>query len=332
VSESSNSRLPTLIFGGVISIVVGIASGYGVNWLSEKKAELTYDVTSIQAFPGQERVGIVAVKISNSGSKELENIDATVRFSDAEVKEILFQGLTPQMTSKDKNNIRFQIPFLNAAENFSVQVLVSPTSQVLQTPHVDLRAKGAVGTPLDRKSEEAGGKKKELWSLLASAVAAVFALLSAVMLKIRTSKLSLSETVQAITKPADGHTGDQRDVFAYVLGFCELSSDANFIRSWPRDLSYWSISDILADRWIAEGDAKTIRAGILAFDKIIDYAQIAPSSARIIQLNIARLFLALNDAPSARSHLTQAKAEDDKVIAKRIHFHPALLQLSQPDA
>lgn len=332
MSETSTSKIPTLIFGGVISIIVGIASGYGVNWLGEKKAELTYDVTSIQAFPGQERVGIVAVKISNSGSKELENIDAAVRFSDAEVKEILFQGLTPQLISKDKSSVHFQIPFLNATENFSVQILVLPISQVLHTPNVDLRAKGAVGIPLDRSKAEASYKGKELWSLFASAVAAVLALLSAVLIKIRTARLSILETVQAITKSPDGHSGDQRDVFAFVLGFFELSSDANSIRSWPRDLSYWSISDILTDKWIAEGDVRTIRLGISAFGQIIDYAYMAPSSVRIVQLNIARLYLTLNDVPSAKSHLTLAKAEKDKVIAKRIHLHTELLKLDQSEA
>lgn len=332
MSETSSSKLSPLIFGGIISIVVGIASGYGVNWLSEKKAELTYDITSIQAFPGQERVGIVAVRISNSGSKELENIDAAVRFSDAEVKEILFQGLTPQMTSKDKNGIRFQIPFLNANENFSVQVLVSPTSQILQTPAVDLRAKGAVGIPLDRTTSEAGGKEKELWSVLVSAVATVLALLAVVAVKIRTSKLSLSDTVESVTNPGNGQNGDQRDVFAYVLGFCGLSSEANFIRSWSRELSYWSISDILTERWITEADDKTIRLGISALEKIIGYAHMAPSSARIIQLNIARLFIALNNNSSARKHLTLAKEEDDKVISKRVAFDPLLSNLAQTNA
>lgn len=328
MSEALNSKLLPLIFGGIISVIVGIASGYGVNWLSEKKAELTYDITSIQAFPGQERVGIVAVKISNSGSKELENIDATVRFADAEVKEILFQGLTPQTTSKDKNGIRFQIPFLNAAENFSVQVLVSPTSLALQTPAVDLRAKGAVGIPLDRTTSETGGKTKELWSALVSAVATVMALV-AVMIKIRTSRLSLPEAVEAVTNPVSGHEGDQRDVFAYVLGFCGLSSEANFIRSWPRNMSYWSISDILTDRWIAGADDATIRLGISALEQVIEYAQIATSSARIIQLNIARLFIALKENTSASQYLALASLVDDKVISKRVSFDPALINLSQ---
>ena len=328
MSETYSSKLSPLIFGGIISIIVGIASGYGVNWLSEKKAELTYDITSIQAFPGQERVGIVAVRISNSGSKELENIDASVHFSDAEVKEILFQGLMPQMTSKDKNGIRFQIPFLNASENFSVQVLVSPTSQALKIPAVDLRAKGAVGIPLDRTTLEAGGKKNNLWSVLVSAVATVMALLAAVTLKIRTSKLSISETVDIVTKPSTGHDGDQRDVFAYVLGFCGLPTEANFIRSWTRDLSYWSISDILTERWITEADEKTIRLGISALENIIGYARVAPSSARIIQLNIAKLLIAINDTTSAKQHLTLAMAEDDKVISKRLAFDPLLSNLS----
>lgn len=332
MSDSSASKFPTLLFGGIISIVVGIASGYGVNWLSEKKAELTYDVTSIQAFPGQERIGIVAVRISNTGSRELENIDATVRFSDAEVKEILFQGLTPQTTNKEKGGVRFQIPFLNPAENFSVQILVSPTAQALQQPSVDLRAKGAVGIPINRDVSEKELSMKNLWSLLASAAATIMALSAAVVIRAKTSRISVIETANAIASMGNRHSGDQRDVFAYVLGLCGLSVDANFIRAWPRDLSYWSISDILADRWIEANDEKVIRSGISALTELIDYAEIHPSSGRIIQLNISRLYLALNDAPSAKRYLNLANAEGDKVIAKRVALNPTLQELSRTNA
>ncbi|MBT9613920.1 MAG: hypothetical protein IV108_11725 [Burkholderiales bacterium] len=332
MSESSNSKFTILIFSGVLSVIVGVASGYGVNWLSEKKAELTYDITSIQAFPGQERIGIVAVRISNSGKKELENIDATVRFSDAEVKEVLFQGLTPQMSTKERSNVRFQIPFLNATEGFSVQILVSPNSQALQQPTVDLRAKGAIGIPSDRSAGEKSSSSKDLLTLIASAAATVLALMTAVMIKLRTSNVSFSEIVSGITKPATGHSGDQRDVFAYVLGFCGLTGEANLIRGWPRDLSYWSISDLLTDRWIAEGDEKNIRAGIAGFDQLVGYAELVPSSIRIIQLNIARLYIALNDLPSARKYLSLATNSEDLVISKRINLNPVFSQLKQADA
>lgn len=331
MAESSNSKLPTLIFGGLISVIVGVASGYGVNWLSEKKAELTYDVTSIQAFPGQERIGIVAVRITNSGKKELENIDATVRFSDAEVKEIIFQGLTPQTSSKEGSGIRFQIPFLNPAEDFSVQILVSPNKQVLQTPMVDLRAKGAVGIPANRSAENVGSKK-ELWTLTASAAMALVALSMAVLLSRKLTKRAESVYATPHANIGTGHEGDQRDVFAYILGSCGLHEDAGLIRSCTRDLSYWSISDLLTDRWIASGNEANIRAGATALDRLISYALLAQESVRIIQINIARLYVAVNDEASARKYVALSTSENDPIISKRLVINPAIAQLKQQNA
>ena len=95
-STTSSFGLPTLIAGGLVSLIVGVGTGYLVNWLGEKRQLLTYDITSVQAFPGQkEKVGIVSVRIANKGQKELEDIQGSVQFSDADVRELTFQGLSP---------------------------------------------------------------------------------------------------------------------------------------------------------------------------------------------------------------------------------------------
>jgi hypothetical protein len=311
MSESSSSKWSMLIFGGLVSIIVGVASGYGVTWLNEKKAELTYSVTSIQAFPGQERIGIVAVKISNSGKKDLENIDVTVRFADAEVKEVLFQGLVPQATNKEKDNIRFQIPFLNATENLTVQILVSPKSEVIRQPSVELRSKGAIGVLADNKAEES----HPFWNIVATAAATLVAI-STLLAKVGSKKYSVVDIENK------KHSDDQRDIFSYVLGLFGLTAESNLVREWPRKLSYWSISDLLTDHWMINRDEKKIQIGIDVFEKIIDYAGVADSSIRIIQLNIAKLYITINDSVSAQKYISMAESESDPVVLKRIKIDP----------
>ncbi len=314
MNDSSNSKWSIILFSGILSLIVGVASGYGVNWLSEKKAELSYDITAIQAFPGQEPVGIVALKIINSGKKELENIDANLRFSDAEVKEVIFQGLTPQSTSKDKNSLRFQIPFLNPTENFSVQILVSPNSETLQKPLVDLRAKGAIGIPFTQDETE---KNKGTLTIFVAVLATLLTLFSAI-------KLKSGDKFDQGKK----HSGDQRDLYAFVLSNCKLSHEAELIRAWPRDLSFWSASDILTEHWLQNIDRNTILSGITAFNELINYAEVAPSSVRILQLNAARLCLALNDIQLTRKYLADATSVKDLTISNRIKMLPSLSQLS----
>ncbi len=316
MDDKANSKWATWIFGGIISIVVGIASGYGVNWLTEKKAELSYDITSIQAFPGQERIGIVAVRVINSGKKELENIDAGFRFPDAEIKEIQFQGLNPQTLSKDKTSLRFQLPFLNASESFLVQVLVSPNSESLQRPIVDLRAKGAIGIPFQPDEIE----KIDKQHVLALSVSAFVPFLTLYLFRKR-SGFSIDPLIST------GHFDDQRDIFAFILGAYGFIDDAEGIKKWPRELSYWSISDMLTEKWLNSGDNQKLISGREILNQLIEYAKIADESKRILLVNLARLSMALNDRKSAIEYITKAASDKRKIVKDRIKIHKELAGL-----
>ncbi len=297
MSEKGGSRWLAVILSAIVSGIVGVGSGYAVNRLTEKPAALTYDITSIQAFPGQERVGIVAVRISNSGKKELENIDGTITLPDAEIREVVYQGLTPQTTNRDRSSVRFQLPFINPTEAFSVQLLVLPSTQVLSEPKVDLRARGAVGSPLERDK----GTKSVFASIATAVVATLTAIPLVAVFLVRKEMRSVRDTISAFTVSAStDHSGDQRDVFAFVLGRHNLLEEANLLRQWPRELEYWSISDLLTERWLSAADQGRIRDGIKAFDELVQYAAIADSSICAIQLNAAKLSLALSDAETAK--------------------------------
>jgi hypothetical protein len=96
-------------------------------------------------------------------------------------------------------------------------------------------------------------------------------------------------------------------------------------------LAYWSISDLLTERWLSAADQGRIRDGIKAFDELIQYASIADSSACAIQLNAAKLSLALSDAETAKRYVSLAVARGTEAfIRKRIEFDPALSKLTPP--
>lgn len=326
-SSASNSKLTTLIIAGVISLVVGVASGYLVNWISEKRLLLTYDITAIQAFPGQqERIGIVAVRVANGGQKELENIDGTIVFADAEVKDISLQGLTPNAVTQQKrvDSVEFRVPFLNAGEQFSVQILVTPKQPSLQSPTVNLRAKGTVGRAEAKgESKQDRSVRDELFPLIAAAVATLIAAALTVILRLggRTSALD-------VLLRRSGYSDDQRDVFAYILGLDGFVEEAQHIRHWPREWSYWSISDYLTERWLFNaGDKECLAKGRAVFERLLQYAQVADSSVHILHLNAARLAIALGDTEAARAHVQAATSAKDIVISKRLLLDQPLSKL-----
>jgi len=327
-STASNSKFTTLLIAGGISLVVGVGSGFLVNWLSEKRLLLTYDITAIQAFPGQqERIGIVAVRVANGGQKELESIDGTILFTDAVVKEVSLQGLTPNAATQQKraDGVDFRVPFLNAGEQFSVQVLVTPKQQDLQSPSVSLRAKGTVGRA-EAKGESKHGKsiRDELFQLIAAIGAALVAGALTVVLRLKGRVSPLDMMI------GFGPSDDQRDVFAYVLGLDGFLEEAQLVRHWPRDWSYWSISDFLTERWLSNaGDKERLTKGRTVFEHLLQYAQFAKSSSRILHLNSARLAMALGDTEAARIHVQAATTTKDIVISKRLLLDQSLSNLAE---
>lgn len=315
MSDKSRSSYVALIFGGILSIAVGVASGYVVNWLNEKNAELTYDITAVQAFPGQEKIGIVSVKVNNSGKKELENIDARIIFDDAELKEVIFQGLTPQASKKEANGIRFQMPFINPGETFSVQLLVSPVGGTLSKPIVDVRGKGAVATLLDTKIQRSS--LSEFTTLAVAALGTLGAGILGFAFSQRSGRLVLSSLYN---EESSKHRGDQRDIFAFVLGVNGFQDIASELRSTNREMSYWSISDELTERWLINGDEDTIKRACTVLENIFDYAKIQEMSQGVLLINAARLCLKFNDKETAKKYILRANVEKDSVAKTRVEL------------
>lgn len=314
-----------IVLTGIVSLVVGIIGGVAVKYFTEKSGQLTYDVTALQVFPSQtKKIGIIAVRVSNTGKKEVEDVHCRVTLEDAEITEA---ALSPAMVPvlQSPKFAEFTIPFLNPAESVSLQLLVQPTSDGLKAPQVDLRGKGTVGQV---KTAAAAGLPPSVLGIVAAAFSAILAMSTILRLwfRRRSELIPDQKPVRAV------HSDDQRDILAFILGASDFHEDAAAIRNATRKRSYWSICDELTEKWLATKDLSIMERGIVALERCLDYAAIADSSKRLVQLDIARLALGKGDAELAIRHMKCARKEGDEVVEKRIAFDEALQELAKDQA
>jgi hypothetical protein len=322
-SQETGSKIPTLLGAGIISLVVGVTSGFLVNWLNEKSLLLTYDITATQSFQGQnERIGIAAIRISNGGKAELEKIEGIITFTDATVKEVLLDGAPPDASTERKTNTRIDvhIPSLNPGEQPSLHVLVSLNGRELSTPSISLRAKGTTGRPEDKTKNSASFLDQTAPMLTTGAM--VLVTLTAFFLRRTGNPLAGLRSIS---------NDDNRDVFAFALTSNGLPDEANTIRNFPREPHIWALTDLVTQLLLATGVPEKMAKGVAALEAVLSsYSDIAEASQRILHLNATTLALAANDKPLAQSHFVLATTKKDSNITKRIKASKALSELPSP--
>jgi hypothetical protein len=320
-----------ILLTGLVSLVVGVGSGLLINYFTEKRAKLTYDITTQEVFSGQlNNIGIFAMRIANDGKREIEQILCQLVFPEGKITERRIVGIPESARSVKEvdNEVEVNVPFLNPGEQFSIQILLSGVIKPLVRPTIEVRGKGILGKQAESEKSSRGG---EVFSIITAVFAALgtavtFAIYS--RRKIAPFYLKYLKPVEIETIEESHHSGDQRDILAYALELKSLSEDAQYIRNLPRKITYWSLSDALCNRWLISADKDRIRSGIEALDLLIDYAAIHDQSKRIIMVNMARLALALEDIEKARGYLKIAKERQDTIINKRIKADPTLKTIS----
>lgn len=326
-AKSNKINIRVILLTGLISLTVGVGSGLLINYLTEKRAKLTYDITTQEVFSGQlNNIGIFALRIANDGKREIEQILCHLSFPAGKITEKRIVGIPESARTLigDGKEIEVNVPFLNPGEQFSIQILLAEVTQPLARPTIEVRGKGILGKQAESE-KSSQGPAKEIFPIIISAVGA---LLTAVFFirKVFVRKVIIKDFDELIGKTIDetGHHGDQRDTLAYALEMKSLSEEAQAIRESPRDLTYWASSDALCNKWLRLGDADRLRSGIEALNFLINYAAIHDSSQRIIMLNMARLSIFLKDVEQARKYLKIAKEKKDIIIEKRINADPGL--------
>jgi len=313
VTDESGSRTKyaPIVLTGLVSLVVGVASGWLIDVLTSPKLALKYELSPVTIFEGRdEKVGIVNLRVVNGGTKEIEAVSCLLSLAGAKVREARAQGLPEDAieTSSESESLTVKLPFLNPGESFSVQLFLGVASSPTTTPSIQLRGKGVVGEEVDR--DAVGSDEKPILATFASAMAALLSVLVAFVLRRK----------QLVSEPSLTQQQQQRDVFAFALELNGFDPQAKVLRRMDGDQSYWSLSDALYAAASSEGDADAVRRGTKALQHVIQLAgeHIASGSLAIINLNIARLAVRLDDAGLAREAVAKALESKDPAVQGRV--------------
>lgn len=173
------SRLGTIILTGVISLIVGVSGGLIVNYFTERKGGLEYDIVSSSLFAGQaQRVAIVGLNVTNTGAKEVEDINCQIEFANANITELKVVGLNPNVYNTKISNARLDLktPYLNPRESFSIQLLLGSPETELKPPLISIRGKGVTAYQKTAISEKR--KIPDIIPLLAAAFSALLPIIA----------------------------------------------------------------------------------------------------------------------------------------------------------
>lgn len=302
----SNSSVKHVLLAGVISLVVGVTGGLLLNYFTSNRPKLEYAIVTSEAFSGDEaQLAIVALEISNSGKREIEDLAADIQLGQARLREHKVVGLPDgaYQVSLSDSSVALTTAHLNPSEVLSIQLLLDLVGSTMTEPGLSVRAKGVTGT---RRVE--GDDSRKLPEGLAISFAALLATSTSVLTVLRRSS-SRSWSGQ--------HADDQREIAAYALSLYGLSEEADYVRTLARETHYWSISDFVVERSIEIDKIDKALRAVRALQALLDYALIAPTSRRIIELNIAKLAASGGDHTTAREYMAQAVKGGSSVVKKR---------------
>jgi hypothetical protein len=237
-SNQNSLNWAAIIVGGVISIVVGVAIALILDYVRTSANKLEYEILSSSEFSGQQqKIGMLAIQVQNSGRHELEFIYARIELKDATILEsktsdFPTKGLTEVKTT---NAYTVELPYLNPSERGRILLLVNLNGNSLQNPSVELRAKGVVGR--ERSIEQAGPKDQK--SKITLVVEAAFATVTTAIILARFLRM------RGKSGYTNSHSDDQRDVAAFVFEMSGLPEEAAAFRALMRHIPYWSLADAM---------------------------------------------------------------------------------------
>ncbi len=320
---TANSKLISLGLTGLVSLVVGVASGVGVKYFTDMTPGLEFDITSAETFLGaQERIGIVGVRVTNPGRREVETVACRITVPEARIVEPRVSGLSSASVAIDHSAdaVQFSLPYLNPSESFSVQLLVKPTGDRLE-PAVEVRGKGVSGL----QAERVRGDEDSFLLPLAVGIFVSVALSPALMRRF----LKARRMIDLLPSSMAGMS--QRDIFCEALSLEGMLTESMELRKREDTQTYWGLSTELTDNWLSTDDSEKQHRGIDVLKAVLEIAvDIYATSERIVQLNIARLALRVGDEDEAKQHLKRAlEGPNIHSISLRLQRDKALKQLAE---
>lgn len=313
-NQKTTINYKALIVTGLISLGVAVIGSLLVNYLTEERISLGYDLSASEVFSGSSsNLRIVNILVKNEGTKSVDDVTLSIRIDKGEIQEDKIIGLMPNTyrIEKTAEKIALSTEFINPEEEFNIQLLLKNDTSNDFLPSIDLRGRGVIGKQIEKKQ-----KNSFLDRMLPAILALTTAFTFFLSKKSRSKVLNISES---ITFGRDNkHSDDQRDVASYILAVRGLREDSLEIRNYYREISYWSICDHLTQKWMASQDKIICLKGAQALDALIGYAAIADSSLLLIKANIAQLYNFADHTDKAKSYTSELTAGNYLVVNTRL--------------
>ncbi len=287
---------------------------------------LTYEVPSLESFPGDEqRIGIAVILVRNEGSREVEDLQCSIDLVGATIVETRCKGIpiNADGVNVGGSNVRVTAPYLNPGESLSIQLLANPSSDELAEPRVDIRGRGAVAAKRTETGVSADSPGENVLQLLPALLAMMVAMTaSAQLMGRRVGKIIVRRSGSRLS-------GEPQDGFAFLLGVHGFQAEAAKLRSSTREHSWWALSDAFVESLLAptEHDPEAIRRGINVLCELLAPVHLVTSESRaIIATNVVRLALFVGDREVATRELQRAREFSSKTTEQRCAMVPELLE------
>tara|TARA_Y100000310_G_scaffold139998_1_gene139351 strand:- start:967 stop:1947 length:981 start_codon:yes stop_codon:yes gene_type:complete len=312
--QKTSINYKALIITGLISLGVAVIGSLLVNYLTEERISLGYDLSASEVFSGSSsNLRIVNILVKNEGTKSIDDVTLSIRIDKGEIQEDKIIGLMPNTYKIERTieKIALSTEFINPEEEFNIQLLLKNDTSNDFLPSIDLRGRGVIGKQIEKKQKN---------SFLDTMLPAILALTTAFTFFLsKTSRSKVLNISEGITFGRDNkHADDQRDVVSYILAAQGLREDSIEIRNYSRNISYWSICDYLTQKWMASEDKVTCLKGAQALDALIDYAAISDSSLLLIKTNIAQLYNFAEHTDKAKSYAAELTKGNYLVVNTRL--------------
>ena len=313
--------LVTAVITGIITVISGVI----LFKIQEHEPKLTYSAIETIPFEGSNKVvGIYNVVLKNEGEKDLKDVVCVVKINKSQIDQYKVSVNPANIHSETQKDDTLTVKFagLNPSEEATVSVLASSQSTLPKRPEVALRSVGLTGT--EKSSNAKDGKLKDLLVTVVGGVVATLLLFLLITGK-RISSLFGSTAGSGLL--SGKHSGDQRNILAYLCSLFGLNDEEERYRSLNYKVEYWAESDKLAMSAIESKSSDYTQKIDKLLRELTQYVSMADDSEAIVYYNIARIAAARGDHLTKEQYMKKANNIAPNIIAKRLDMDSFSKQL-----
>jgi hypothetical protein len=294
----------------VISIIVGVVSALVVDFFRASASKLEYQTLSAASFTGQvQKIGMAAIDVKNTGRQVLELVSVSIQIPGATLLDSRTEGLPTKGLVETRTNDTYiaELPFLNPSESGRIALLANLENAKSAMPVIELRAKGILG-------KQASPERSDRFAITLITTA-LMTLVAFIILEVwQWKRWALAEE-------------DKRDVMGFILDITGLPEEAEKLRLYHRQPSYWAIGDWLTERALRSTDSERLKKVCRSLQHLIENRFIASSSKAMLGCDLARMYRQLGELENAKASLAAAGTKNRRIVEDRIRLTPDLQEL-----